>query len=394
MNSDIAIRVENLSKCYRIYPGNKARLRQIFFSRKKYYQEFWALRDINFELKRGEALGIIGPNGAGKSTLLQILAGILQPTTGKAEVNGRVSALLELGAGFDPLFTGRENAYMNGAIMGLSRREMGRKIDEIRDFADIGDFFDRPVRMYSSGMYVRLAFAVATSVEPDILIVDEALAVGDTAFQRKCRNRMKEMMSRDATVLFVTHAMFGLEAFCQQILYLSNGRIEMMGNRDDAIEKYLDFIRTKDIRNTAPDSTGHGKIKVESFEMLDENDNRTNEFMFGRPVRMRVAISCDEIVQNPVIGIGVTRSDGLNCCGYNTKNGGLKISSIGGRTAFELRIDSMRLVPESYVVQLLIWDENFEIPYCQIVVGEMKIKSRDVDPRYGVFYAEGKWQII
>ncbi len=207
INTDVALKLENISKCFQIYEKPHHRLLQgISRGKKQYYKEYWALRDLSFTINRGETVGIIGRNGAGKSTLLQIICGILTPTSGSLEVHGRVAALLELGAGFNPEFTGRENVFLNGAVLGLSQQEIYHRFDEIASFADIGTFLEQPVKTYSSGMYVRLAFAVATCVNPDILIVDEALAVGDVKFQAKCFRRFEELVAGGTTILFVTHS--------------------------------------------------------------------------------------------------------------------------------------------------------------------------------------------
>jgi len=229
---EIAISVKNLSKCYQIYDRPQDRLKQSLIFRlkaitgrtvKTYYREFWALKDISFDVKRGETLGIIGRNGSGKSTLLQIIAGTLQCTTGTFNLNGRVAALLELGSGFNPEFSGRENVYLNGAVLGISIEEMNRLFDSILSFADIGDFIEQPVKTYSSGMLVRLAFAVSVNVKPDILIIDEALSVGDAAFQFKCFQRLEELTQSGTTLLFVSHSMEMVKTFCERAIYLKQG---------------------------------------------------------------------------------------------------------------------------------------------------------------------------
>ena len=247
-NSDLAIRVQNLSKCYQIYDKPHHRLKQSLYPRlqrfigsspKQYFREFWALKDVSFEVKKGETVGIIGRNGSGKSTLLQIICGTLAPTGGNVETKGRIAALLELGSGFNPEFTGRENVYMNAAVLGLSKEEVNERFDSIAAFADIGQFIEQPVKTYSSGMYVRLAFAVAVNVEPDILIVDEALAVGDMLFQTKCMIRLKEMMDNGATVLFVSHDISTVKSLCQQSIYLQRGHIVCLGKASEVVDAYV-----------------------------------------------------------------------------------------------------------------------------------------------------------
>ena len=233
------INVQGLKKVYPLYKKTNDRIKEAFsLTGKKYHTDFVALDDVNFTVEQGECVGIIGVNGSGKSTLLKILTGILSPTQGTATVNGKVSALLELGAGFNPEYSGIENVYLNGMLMGFSKEEMDKKIDEIIAFADIGDFIHQPVKMYSSGMFVRLAFAVAISVEPDILIIDEALSVGDVFFQRKCYEKIKELAGK-ATVLIVSHDLNALTKFCKRFILMGNGKVVFDGEANQAITKYF-----------------------------------------------------------------------------------------------------------------------------------------------------------
>jgi ABC-type polysaccharide/polyol phosphate transport system ATPase subunit len=245
MSSDVILRVDNVSKRYEIYDAPHHRLFQtLFHGRKQFYKEFWALRDVSFEVKRGECIGIIGRNGSGKSTLLQIIAGTLAPTVGKIEVNGRVSALLELGSGFNPEFTGRENVYMNGAILGLSKAQMDKKFDEIAAFADIGEFIEQPVKIYSSGMMVRLAFAVHTQIRPEIFLVDEALAVGDMFFQSKCYAFIRKLVSQGTSVVFVSHSQSTVESICQRGILLEFGRKFIDSNIPDVFAAYFKIMNS------------------------------------------------------------------------------------------------------------------------------------------------------
>jgi lipopolysaccharide transport system ATP-binding protein len=245
LGDDIAISVRNVGKMYTLYDRPQDRLKQAFlWGRKKLYREFWALRDVSFEVRRGEALGIIGRNGAGKSTLLQILSGTLPPTTGEVRLSGQVMALLELGSGFDPEFTGRENVYLKGAILGFSREEMDELFDEIAAFADIGEFIDQPVKLYSSGMFVRLAFAVQACLEPDVLIVDEVLSVGDIFFQQKCHARMEELIDRQTAIVIVSHSMPAIEKYSSRTMLLDKGRCLFLGQPNEAISRYYQMERS------------------------------------------------------------------------------------------------------------------------------------------------------
>lgn len=243
MRSDIAISVQNLAKTYRIFGHPGDRIKQaVTFGQMRFHREFTALQDVSFEIKRGEKIGIIGRNGSGKSTLLQLICGILQPTSGSVTVNGRISALLELGAGFNPEFTGRENVYFQGAVMGLTKAEMHERFDAIAAFADIGEFIDQPVRIYSSGMFVRLAFSVAINVDPDILIVDEALGVGDMEFQERAISRMKHLQSNGTTIVFVSHAINAVRNFCQHAIWLDGGKIVEYGEAGEVCLAYQQHV--------------------------------------------------------------------------------------------------------------------------------------------------------
>ena len=253
--TDVAISVQNLSKCYQIYENPRDRLKQFVMPRmhrisgnkpKQYFKEFWALKDVSFEIKKGETVGIIGRNGSGKSTLLQMICGTLNPTSGSVQTNGRIAALLELGSGFNPEFTGRENVYMNAAVLGLSLDEVDRRFDDIAAFADIGQFIEQPVKTYSSGMMVRLAFAVQAAVDPDILIVDEALAVGDEKFQRKCYARLEDLKSRGTSILFVSHSTTSIIELCDRCLLLDHGERLMCGPAPKAITAYQKLIYAPD----------------------------------------------------------------------------------------------------------------------------------------------------
>src|SRR5215469_9378986 len=243
----IAVAFSHVSKSYPIYASPQLRLKELAtLNRRSFHTDYWALRDVSFEVGRGETFCIVGENGCGKSTLLQICAGILQPTEGQVTVNGRVAALLELGAGFNPEFTGRDNVLLNGAIVGLSKRQIDQRYAAIESFAEIGDFMDQPVKTYSSGMVVRLAFAVAINVDPEVLLVDEALAVGDLYFRQRCMRKVHELRARGITILFVSHAIGDVKAIGDRVLWLDHGRAMDLGDTDKVVAKYLAAMVEKD----------------------------------------------------------------------------------------------------------------------------------------------------
>ena len=260
--TETVISLKNVSKCFKRYQHPVDRLKEMVFPRKKLAQEFWALRDINLQILKGQTLGIVGRNGSGKSTLLQIIVGTLTPTTGEVEVKGRISALLELGSGFNPEFTGRQNVFFNAQLLGFNQKETERKFDQIAAFADIGDFIDQPVKTYSSGMFVRLAFAVATSVDPDILVVDEALSVGDEAFQRKCFARLQIIQERGGTILFVSHAASSVTQLCKSAILMDHGELLLTHTPKLVISKYQKMIYAK------PDKAEELKAEIRELNKL------------------------------------------------------------------------------------------------------------------------------
>jgi lipopolysaccharide transport system ATP-binding protein len=308
VDSDVALRVRDVSKMYRIYDNPQDRLKRMLFRRRRhqYGHEFWALRGVSFEVKKGESIGVIGRNGSGKSTLLQIIAGTLAPTIGDVLVNGRVSALLELGSGFNPEFTGRENVFLNGSILGIPREEMARRLVDIAAFADIGEFIDQPVKMYSSGMFARLAFAVAISVDPDILIVDEILAVGDFGFQQKCVARLRQMRDNGLTLLFVSHSPDSIKSICEKGLFLIEGKPVFWGASERAVDHYFNYIRQqanieamytqKDIaeplafysRVPGKMRYGTGHVQIQKAELTDDTGQLCKAFTFGDSITLNV----------------------------------------------------------------------------------------------------------
>src|SRR6185369_15120835 len=296
MPDDIAIKVENLTKTYRLYNSNLDRVKESLHPlRRKYHHEFRALSNVSFQIKKGDTVGIIGINGSGKSTLLKIICGVLTPAFGSVTVNGRISALLELGAGFNPELTGIENVYFNGTLLGYCREEMTAKLDEILAFADIGEFANQPVKTYSSGMFVRLAFSVATVVDPDIVIVDEALAVGDVFFQQKCYKRLAELRKKGVTIVFVTHSMSDVIQFCQQTILLNDGNIVFMGESTDAVKRYL-VLQQKELLDSMIGNLSDMKIKTGVIEKISGSPGR----MFWPTADQFMDITNVDVVSNDV----------------------------------------------------------------------------------------------
>jgi ABC-type polysaccharide/polyol phosphate transport system ATPase subunit len=338
---NVALRVEKVSKQYRIYERPGDRLKEsLTRGLMRRHKEFWALRDVDFEIEAGTTVGIVGPNGCGKSTLLQIISGTLAPTHGDVWHQGRIAALLELGAGFDPEFTGVENVYMNASLLGLSRRETEALFPAIERFAEIGPFLYQPVKTYSSGMYIRLAFAIAASVEPDILIIDEALAVGDAVFQHRCLRRINELHERGATVLFVSHDAAAVRALCSRAILLRSGSVIDDGKPADVLNHYQKIIMEREqaydaeagalsVAPTQTDETlapisfayrhGDGSAEIVGAELTDANHSRVEIVETGEPLTLRLVVRFRHEVENPVIGFLMRNSHGIHAYGTNTK---------------------------------------------------------------------------
>ena len=353
---DVVLAVRNVSKCYHIYAKPRDRLKQAFFRRlKTYYRPFWALEHINFEVKRGEAVGIVGRNGSGKSTLLQIIAGTLTPSEGEVLIRGRVAALLELGSGFNPEFTGRDNVFLNGAILGIPRKEMEKRFDEIASFADIGDFLDQPVKHYSSGMHARLAFSVAISVDPDILILDEILAVGDMGFQQKCVARMKKLLDSGVTLLFVSHGPDAVKSLCRKGLFLAEGRTQYWGSAEEAVNKYFGHVRQADIdqakktqnelakpvniKTAVPGALryGSGHAQLEQVRLLDADDKAVQAYQFGERIIVEATIRAHAELKNLDVAFVVRDAAGVDLHGTSLADEHQRLPSLQKGAAITVR---------------------------------------------------------
>ena len=357
MSSDPAVRVEHLSKCYQIYDRPRDRLLQMLFrGHRTYYREFWALRDISFSVERGETVGIIGRNGSGKSTLLQLICGTLYPTGGTIETRGRVAALLELGSGFNPEFTGRENIYMNASILGLRREEIDTRFADIVAFADIGEFIEQPIKTYSSGMVVRLAFAVQSQVNPDILIVDEALSVGDAKFQAKCFDRLHQLKQQGTSVLLVTHSGEQIVTHCNRAILLDRGVMVEAGEPKRVVNRYLDMLfgkekkehpveppdpvvtasaeldgldypleSNRDVFATRPGYNPHeyrwgdGTATILDYYLEAGGEAYPSSLTTGQVITLAVAVRFQEDLLRPIFGVTIKSKEGVTLYGVNSE---------------------------------------------------------------------------
>jgi lipopolysaccharide transport system ATP-binding protein len=371
-----AVEFQGVSKSYAIYEQPGDRLKELLsFNLLKRHKDFWALHDVSFDVKRGETFCVVGENGSGKSTMLQVVAGILQPTSGTATINGRVSALLELGAGFNPEFTGRDNVYLNASILGFSKRQIDQRYADIAEFAEIGDFIDRPVKTYSSGMVVRLAFAVAINVDPEVLLVDEALAVGDIYFRQRCMRKVHELRSRGVTILFVSHAVSDVKAIGDRVLWLDHGRVVELGEPDRVIAKYLAAMTEKDsvYRHHAAEveevrrAAVHAPEVVENIPNVDHRygDRRAEVIGIsvldesGAPVHMleplsdivvRISIRANDEIAMPNVGFMLRNQLGIDFSGTNTVREGCYLPPMqaGDVNTVDFHIKLPELYPASF----------------------------------------------
>jgi lipopolysaccharide transport system ATP-binding protein len=403
--NNIAIRVNNLSKCYQLYNQPADRLKQFLWrGRRQYFREFWALRDVSFEVGKGEVLGIIGRNGAGKSTLLQLLCGTLTPTSGNVEVNGRIAALLELVAGFNPEFSGRENVFMSAAILGLSPKEIEDRYEDIVDFSGIRDFIDQPVKTYSSGMYVRLAFSVATSVDPDILIVDEALSVGDGEFARKSFDRIMALKARGTTILFCSHSIYQLEALSERVLWLDNGQMRML---DDAAVVCLAYNHFLDqIGNPKPTASFNSADATPSTSPQPTGSAKLTQIIVTADGQARAALELTSMVSTlgiqisfsscprlpcPSVAIVITDANGHNissCCNYYDHIN--LIRDAEGIATVQLKFPCIHLLRGHYVINVFLMCEQAIHIYDSARCAEFEVKQLGLE--IGIVALQRMWE--
>jgi lipopolysaccharide transport system ATP-binding protein len=409
-----AVEFSRVSKSYSIYAASGDRLKELAtFHRRSFHTDYWALRDVSFEIQRGETFCVVGENGSGKSTLLQICAGILQPTSGGAQVNGRVAALLELGSGFDPEFSGRDNVYLNGAILGLSTKEMDRRFAEIEAFAEIGDFIGQPVKTYSSGMVVRLAFAVAIHLDPEILLVDEALSVGDVYFRQRCMRKVHELRSRGTTILFVSHSTSDVKALGDRALWLERGRMMSIGKTDLVVAKYLAAMAAKDdrYRDHTPASHspayqappevvteipnidhrfGDGRAELLGIAIFDDTGNKLRSLGPNSTVVVRISARAKANLDRPIVGFMFRNHLGVDFAGTNTEREGYSLPPLpaGEVCTVDFYIELPALYASSFSFSPAIADGTLErYAMCDWIDNAVVLQmDRAQAPIYGHFH--------
>lgn len=395
------IEAKSVWKDFKVYHERNNTLKETFLRRRRAaYESFWALKDVSFEIKEGSTVGFIGENGSGKSSMLKILAKILRPSKGTVKIEGKISALLELGAGFHPDLTGRENIFLNGSILGITRAEIAKRLDQIIAFSELGRFIDMPVKSYSSGMYVRLGFAVAINVDPDILLIDEILAVGDESFQRKCLNKLYDLKESGKTIVVVSHALDQVRNICDEVVWLEHGEVRMRGRAPSVVDAYLDEVNRQE-EAKAPEMEevehgsrwGSGEIKITAVRFLDGTQSERRIFKTGEKLIMEMDYEARDTVSKPVFGIAVHSRDGVHMTGTNTKFCDTVFDKIEGRGSVRYIIEVLTLLKGSYMVSAVVYDYACLHPYDHHDRAyRLEVSSGEYSD-YGVFHIPATWSL-
>lgn len=391
MSTDLAVTLESVNKKFRVYNDRPKSLKQLLSGTARLaYDEVWVLRDVSLEVGQGSTLGIVGHNGSGKSTLLRVMAGIYKPTSGAIAASGRVASLMELGAGFHPELSGRDNVFLNGALMGLTRGQVRKRFDEIVDFAEVGDFIDAPVKHYSSGMYVRLGFAVAVNLDADIILIDEVIAVGDAEFQQRCKDHIRGLAKSGRTVVVVSHVLADIKDLSDEVVWLDHGKVMAAGDPEEITNDYVKAAR----QHMHQLHDVHKPVAIESITLLDASGTGVTGGITGRPLTLRVSFHAATPLDEPIFRLTVDHVTGTPIFGTNTTMEPLNVGRIEGRGYVDYRIDSLPLVPGSYLVSAWMYDRTFS----QIHDAMERALLLDVAPgsspsRYGVVESEGRWTL-
>lgn len=414
-DNNIAIEINDLSKAFKSYHGKETSLKYLLLNllkgkRKKLHTEFWALKDIDLKIEKGQTVGFIGRNGSGKSTLLKLISRILYPDRGVIRANGKISTLIELGSGFHPELSGRENVYINASILGFSRAEVSRKFDDIVEFAGMKEFIDFPVKLYSSGMYVRLGFSVAINIDPDILLVDEVLAVGDEIFQKKCVQKIREFKEEGKTIVFVSHDLKSVEELCDKVFLLHNGRLVKEGDPVEAISEYHKLlVGTSKLQvrqggaweeeekgvNGENKRWGTREVEITGVQFLDTDNNETQFFKTRQPMRVRIHYNAHGTIKKPVFGIAVYNEIGVHITGPNTRKHNFIIDSVKGTGFVEYQLDAVPFLPGSYLFSAAVYDfegmqayDHWEQSWKFHV-----LETPEVTERLGIITIPAQWRI-
>jgi ABC-2 type transport system ATP-binding protein len=345
------VRISNVSKRFTVRKDSSLKERVVTLGRagRAHKQDFWALSDVSLDIRAGNTIGLIGHNGSGKSTLLKVIGGIIQPTSGTVEQRGRIAALLELGAGFHPDLTGRENVFLNASVLGLTAEETAAQFDAILEFSGVGEFIDTQIKFYSSGMYVRLAFAIAVHTDPDILLVDEVLAVGDEQFQRKCLDKISEFQSEGRTIIIVSHALDQIAALCDRVVVMNRGQMVFDGIPVTAIERFRELLANNAVGEARPDEVSTG-IAIQRIDMLSATGDAQKDFSLGESFMMRLHVKSYVPIEEWAIGFSIDTEMGQMALASNTDLLGQRLAPIAGEATFDVVVDGAQLSPGRYVV--------------------------------------------
>ena len=407
------IEFNNVSKSYRMDRGKPRSFQELFVSllrpitrraflqqRKEETKVFWSLRDVSFGIEKGETVGIVGANGAGKSTALKLIGRIIPATSGSVAVNGRVTALLELGAGFHPELSGRDNIFLNGTVMGLTRKQIDYRVDQIIDFAEINDFIDVPVKDYSSGMYARLGFSVAVHLDPEIVLLDEVLSVGDQAFQQKCNERMLRLRKQGVTTVFVSHSTDAVWRICSRAVWLHKGRLKLEGPAHKVVDAYYKYMLEKSAASLQPEPaewaegrTGSGEVRMTDVEFLGEEMHARRIFMTNEPMSVRIHYRADQAIQDPLFGLAFFQADSeAHLAGPNNSLNNYAISLAPGVGYVDYRINRLPFLPGDYLITAAIYDHEEIHPYdAWHKCARFTVVPGGTNERYGFFALEGAW---
>jgi ABC-2 type transport system ATP-binding protein len=395
--AETAVLAEHVSKKFRLMKERNNSLKAtIMRGRRVVAEDFWAVRDVSFEVTTGETFGLIGENGSGKSTMLKCLTRILRPETGRIEVRGKVSSLLELGSGFHPELSGRENVFLNGAILGLSQKELRRRFDTIVDYAGIGQFIDEPVKNYSSGMYVRLGFSVAINVDPEVLLVDEVLAVGDEGFQRKCNEKFADMKADGRTIILVSHAMSSVQNMCDRVAWFEHGQLRELGNTREVIEHYTGSVEVeRGVDEAGHPRWGSGEARVTAVELFGGDGMPVERLVSGSPATIRLRYEMHEPIAQPVFACYITTINGQPVSAPNTRASGCVPDKLDGSGHVDIALDEVRLLPGTYELTPVISD----ITMMKVFDHRQNVRRFDVErgsigEEWGVTTLSPRWEIV
>ncbi len=403
---EIAVAVHDVSKCFQLRLDRPRSLKEVWtglrlgsmYRQQARSEPFWALRDVSLEVPKGSMYGLVGRNGSGKSSLLRIMAGIYRPTTGRVEVRGRTSALLELGAGFHPALSGRENIYLNASVLGVPKSQIADRVDQIVEFAGLQEFIDSPVKIYSSGMYVRLGFAVAVHVDPEVLIVDEVVAVGDEEFQLRCFSHLETLRAQGVTIVLVSHDLGMLRANCDQMAWLNRGSVAAEGNPQEVIQAYLDTIDTDAAASVGhrprPDDQGESPLRITNLEFLDEAGHSPKSFASGNPLVVRIHYFASEPIQDPVFSLGFYNHNNLHLAGPRSHVNGFRSGKVEGEGWLEFYVPRIPFRTGAFHVNAAVQDAKASFLYDRRAREFWLQISGEPDPQAnGLLNLEGDWRL-